>query len=133
MTGKVEVPIERVDVSAYTIPTSFPESDGTLEWDSTTMVLVEITAGGTHGLGFTSYSIAQLQEQLAAWVAEGITQVKMKIGRNPEADPSRVAAAREAIGPAAALFVDANGAYSRTQALAMAEAFTEFDVTWFEE
>jgi L-alanine-DL-glutamate epimerase-like enolase superfamily enzyme len=57
----------------------------------------------------------------------------MKIGRDPEADTSRVAAAREVVGPAAALFVDANGAYSRTQALAMAEAFTEFDVTWFEE
>lgn len=222
MTGNVEVPIERVDVSAYTIPTSFPESDGTLEWDSTTMVLVEITGGGKTGLGFTyadtatarliqdklagivqgqnamaipklwfdmvhsirnlgrpgissmaisgvdialwdlkarlldlplvtllgaqraaipvygsggftSYSITQLQEQFARWVAEGIRAVKMKIGRDPAADPGRVAAARKAIGPEVALFVDANGAYTRTQALAMAKAFTEYDVTWFEE
>lgn len=29
--------IERVDVSAYTIPTDRPEADGTLEWDSTTL------------------------------------------------------------------------------------------------
>ena len=41
--------------------------------------------------------------------------------------------AREAIGPDAELFVDANGAYSRKQALAMAEAFAELGVTWFEE
>jgi L-alanine-DL-glutamate epimerase-like enolase superfamily enzyme len=44
-----------------------------------------------------------------------------------------VKAAREAIGPDAGLYVDANGAYSRKQALSMAEKFTEFDVSWFEE
>ena len=43
------------------------------------------------------------------------------------------AAARQAIGPDAELFVDANGAYSRKQALAFAEAFAEFGVRWFEE
>ena len=37
----------------------------------------------------------------------------------------RVAAAREAIGDEAQLFVDANGAYSRKQALALAYAFSE--------
>ncbi len=36
-------------------------------------------------------------------------------------------------GDRAALYVDANGAYSRKQALAFAEAFAELDVTWFEE
>jgi hypothetical protein len=57
----------------------------------------------------------------------------MKIGRDPERDIERVRAAREAIGPGTELFVDANGAYSRKQALAMAEAFGEFGVSWFEE
>ena len=33
-------------VSAYKIPTDIPESDGTIEWDSTTLVLVEVNAGG---------------------------------------------------------------------------------------
>ena len=37
--------IEDVRVSAYTVPTKTPESDGTLEWSETTMVLVEISAG----------------------------------------------------------------------------------------
>jgi L-alanine-DL-glutamate epimerase-like enolase superfamily enzyme len=84
--------------------------------------------------GLTSYSQRQLSEQLAGWVAEGITRVKMKVGREPDEDPARVRAAREAIGEDAELFVDANGAYSRTQALALADVYSEeAGVTWFEE
>jgi L-alanine-DL-glutamate epimerase-like enolase superfamily enzyme len=83
--------------------------------------------------GFTSYPIAVLQEQLGGWIGQGFSRVKMKVGREPEKDLGRVHAAREAIGPAGELFVDANGAYSRKQALAMAQAFTEAGVSWFEE
>jgi L-alanine-DL-glutamate epimerase-like enolase superfamily enzyme len=216
------VPIARVEVAAFTIPTDFPESDGTLAWDSTTLVVVEVAGGGERGLGytyaataaarlihdllagvvrgrdamavpgswaamahavrnvgrpgiassaiaavdvalwdlkarllglpllrllgpvresvpvygsggFTSYALDQLREQLGGWVAEGISRVKMKIGRDPGADLERVRAAREAIGPHAELFVDANGGYTRKQALAFAEAFAGLGVTWFEE
>ncbi|HTT00674.1 MAG TPA: enolase C-terminal domain-like protein [Steroidobacteraceae bacterium] len=45
--------IERVTVHAYTVPTDKPESDGTLEWSSTTLVLVQLEAAGGRGLGFT--------------------------------------------------------------------------------
>ncbi len=45
--------IHELDVSAYTIPTDRPESDGTLKWDQTTMVLVRIIAEGQTGLGYT--------------------------------------------------------------------------------
>lgn len=83
--------------------------------------------------GFTSYSVDELTTQLAGWVNDGIPRVKMKIGRDPRADVARVAAARAAIGAGAELFVDANGAYDRKQALAQAERFAELDVTWFEE
>jgi L-alanine-DL-glutamate epimerase-like enolase superfamily enzyme len=84
--------------------------------------------------GLTSYPQAELCRQLADWVAQGITRVKMKIGREPDADPARVHAAREAIGDDAELFVDANGAYSRTQARALADTYAMRDaVTWFEE
>ena len=216
------VPLERLDVSAYTIPTDAPESDGTLEWASTTLVVVEAVAGGHRGLGytyadvatavlvrdllaevvrgrdvmavpaawaamrhairnlgrpgivsmamaavdaalwdlkarvldvplatllgqvhaavpvygsggFTSYSLARLADQLGQWAGEGIAAVKMKIGREPERDEERVRAAREAIGPRVDLFVDANGAYTRKQALAQAEAFAASGVRWFEE
>lgn len=214
--------IDRVDVSAYTVPTDFPESDGTLAWDSTTIVIVQARAADVTGLGytyadtatarliderlarlvvgrdpmtipaiwadlhrevrnlghpgicamaisavdnalwdlkarllgvplvtllgavrdgvpvygsggFTSYPVARLQEQLAHWVEAGIRRVKMKVGTRPAEDPRRVHAAREAIGPDAELFVDANGAYSRKTALAMAERFRESGVSWFEE
>ncbi len=217
-----EVAIDKVAVEIYRVPTDFPESDGTLKWDSTSMVLVRATAGGQTGIGytyadpatgklihdtlakvvegrdvmaipacwdamvrgtrnlgrpgivsmaisavdaalwdlkarllelplvtllgaarqavpiygsggFTSYSDSQLQKQLSGWVEQGIPRVKMKIGRDAEADIHRVRVAREAIGSKAELFVDANGAYSRKQALAQAEEFSEFGVTWFEE
>ncbi|HSV12442.1 MAG TPA: enolase C-terminal domain-like protein [Hanamia sp.] len=47
------VNIKDVKVSAYTIPTDGPESDGTIKWNSTTMVLVEIEAGGKKGIGYS--------------------------------------------------------------------------------
>jgi L-alanine-DL-glutamate epimerase-like enolase superfamily enzyme len=83
--------------------------------------------------GFTSYSLKQLEEQLHGWSAAGMRWVKMKIGRDPAADPSRVRAARKAVGSETGLFVDANGAYDRKQALHLAQLFSEFDVGWFEE
>jgi len=48
----VEVPVTEVKVSAYTVPTEEPESDGTLEWDATTIVIVELEAEGECGLGY---------------------------------------------------------------------------------
>ena len=52
VSGKAEIPIGDLKVNAYTIPTSAPESDGTLAWDSTTIVVVEVGAGGESGLGY---------------------------------------------------------------------------------
>jgi L-alanine-DL-glutamate epimerase-like enolase superfamily enzyme len=83
--------------------------------------------------GFTSYDIAQLQRQLTQWAGQGFERVKMKVGREPLRDVERVRAARDAIGPSVELFVDANGAFDRRQAAAMAAAFAEHGVVWFEE
>jgi L-alanine-DL-glutamate epimerase-like enolase superfamily enzyme len=75
-----------------------------------------------------------MSRQLDSWVKQGIAAVKIKVGSDPERDPERVHHAREAIGQDVRLFVDANGAYSRKQALRLAEVFTrEADVSWFEE
>ncbi len=220
--GKVQTPLEQLKVSVYTVPTDAPEADGTYQWDSTTLVLVEIQAGDKTGLGFTyadsstallikdklakvilggeamavpatwqkmvqsirnlgrpgiasmaisavdaalwdlkarlldlplvtllgqcreavpvygsggftSYNRQQLQEQLGGWARQGLKMVKMKIGTRPEDDLDRVKQAREAIGPQTQLFVDANGAYSRKQALDFAGKFGEYRVSWFEE
>jgi len=85
--------------------------------------------------GFTSYADAELREQLGGWAAQGFRSVKMKVGRDPDADPGRVAAARAAVGDDVELMVDANGAYRDVpQALAWAERFVrELGVTWLEE
>ena len=221
-TLRETLPIRRIEVAAYRIPTDAPEADGTFAWDATTLVLVEAYAGDTRGTGytyadtatarliadllagvvtghnaldvpgcwqamvhairnlgrpgiasmaisavdvalwdlkarlldcslvsllgavreavpiygsggFTTYTLERLQRQLGEWVAQGIGRVKMKIGTHPDDDLTRVRAARAAIGPDALLYVDANGAYSRKQALAQAQAFRDEGVVWFEE
>jgi L-alanine-DL-glutamate epimerase-like enolase superfamily enzyme len=228
MTGtataaRAEIPVDELEVGAYTIPTDAPEADGTLAWDATTIVVVHAHGAGEQGLGytyadvstaklvasklagvvqgrdamapqaawgamveqtrnlgrpgitsmaiaavdtalwdlkaralglplckllgmardrvpvygsggFTAYSNDRLAEQLSRWVEQGIPRVKMKIGSEPDRDPERVKVARTAIGPSARLFVDANGAYSRKQALDLACRFADdASVSWFEE
>jgi L-alanine-DL-glutamate epimerase-like enolase superfamily enzyme len=219
---KAEVPIGQVRARAFTIPTDKPEADGTIAWNSTTLVVVEVSGGNAVGLGytyadasitkliesklaetiaglnamdppyawramqravrnlgreglaataisavdaalydlkarvlnmplatllgayrdaipiygsggFTTYSDDELKNQLGGWVArDGCAFVKMKVGSDPDDDPRRVAVAKAAIGEAT-LFVDANGAYTARQALALAARFAEQKVGWFEE
>ena len=201
----------KLTADAYTIPTDAPESDGTFAWDSTTIVVVEVSDGGERGLGYTygpaalvplimgtladaldswdamvgavrnmgpwglamyavsavdvalwdlkarrlgvslvellgrrrdaveiygsggfcSYSDEQLRAQLGGWASEGFARVKMKVGRDADADPHRVAVAREAIGDGVELMLDANGAWSVDQAVAMAARLAPFG--WLEE
>ena len=45
--------IQRVWAQAYTIPTDFPEADGTASWTSTTIIVVHAEAGGQQGVGYT--------------------------------------------------------------------------------
>lgn len=83
--------------------------------------------------GFTSYSLDQIAGQLHGWVEAGIPRVKMKIGRDPDSDPARLRSARNAIGDDVELYVDANGAYTRKQALEWARIYADHQVRWFEE
>jgi L-alanine-DL-glutamate epimerase-like enolase superfamily enzyme len=214
--------IERVEARAYTIPTDAPEADGTFHWDSTTMIVVEVSAGGQTGIGytyssaaaaklvrdpladvlvgqdtfalpklwdgmvsvvrnlgwrgiaataisaadaalwdlkarilglplfellgsarmavpiygsggFTTYSLERLADQLGTWVEQaGCRWVKMKIEAEPGEALQRIRAARDSIGRAG-LFIDANGACTRKQALLIAERAAEMGVSWFEE
>ncbi len=222
LSSQVDLKVDHLRTAAYSIPTDEQESDGTLAWKQTTLVVVHAAAGGHEGIGytyadlatahlidellkeqvvgrnacdvpalwskmtrairnlgrpgicsmaiaavdnalwdlkgrlldlplatllgaarecvsiygsggFTSYSIARLTEQLSGWASEGIPRVKMKVGRDPDADPDRVRAARQAIGPNVELFVDANGAYTRKQALQLAKVFADLGASWFEE
>jgi L-alanine-DL-glutamate epimerase-like enolase superfamily enzyme len=47
------IPMGTASVRTFTVPTEEPESDGTLAWESTTMILVEVASGGQSGLGYT--------------------------------------------------------------------------------
>jgi L-alanine-DL-glutamate epimerase-like enolase superfamily enzyme len=62
-----------IEAEARTYPTDSPESDGTLEWDSTTMVLVRVRADGATGIGYTyaDGSVAGLIESVLAGAVEG--------------------------------------------------------------
>lgn len=84
--------------------------------------------------GFTTYSDDDMRDQLAHWIhGNGCRWVKIKIGSEPSRDPHRVRVARDVIGDAAGLFVDANGALDRKQAIHFAHLFAEQNVMWFEE
>ena len=50
--------VESVEASAYVVPTDQPEADGTFAWDATTLVLVQVRAGGETGTGWTYGSTA---------------------------------------------------------------------------
>ena len=65
---RAEAPIVAVQAQAYTIPTDVPESDGTLEWSSTTMVLARVRGAGLEGLGYTyadTATAALIRDKLA--------------------------------------------------------------------
>ena len=54
ITRSVDAEIEAIEATASQIPTATDEeSDGTLVCDSTSIVVVEVDAGGKTGLGYT--------------------------------------------------------------------------------
>jgi L-alanine-DL-glutamate epimerase-like enolase superfamily enzyme len=65
--------IQNIVVSGYKIPTETPESDGTLSWSETTLVLVEAEAGGEIGIGYSYADVAtgKLVESLLSEVVRG--------------------------------------------------------------
>lgn len=100
------------------------------------MVAPEVPIYGSGG--FTTYDDSATRAQLEHWVGEWqIPRVKIKVGeswgRETARDLSRVALARNTVGPDIELYVDANGGYRQKQAIRVADAMTEHDVTWLEE
>jgi L-alanine-DL-glutamate epimerase-like enolase superfamily enzyme len=70
---RADATVEAVRTSAYIIPTEEPESDGTFEWESTTLVLVELDSAGQTGIGWTyaPAAAARLIDDLLAPAVEG--------------------------------------------------------------
>ncbi len=66
-----DTPIGAVRARSYTIPTDAPEADGTMAWTSTTMVTVEVEAGGRTGFGYT-YGAGNAAALIAGKLAEAL-------------------------------------------------------------
>jgi L-alanine-DL-glutamate epimerase-like enolase superfamily enzyme len=67
-----DAPIQRLRAASYVIPTDRPEADGTLAWDSTTMVVVHADAAGQVGTGWT-YSTAAAAQVVTEVLAKVVT------------------------------------------------------------
>jgi L-alanine-DL-glutamate epimerase-like enolase superfamily enzyme len=74
-----------------------------------------------------------VQEHLALLESDGHRSFKIRVGFGDDVDVAAVAAARNVLGPKAALFVDANQAWSGRRAVEMAERLAALDVGWLEE
>src|SRR5690606_125531 len=74
-------------------------------------------------------------ERARRMVEAGWRSIKVKVGRsnNPSDDVARLAAVREAIGPQTWLSVDANGAFSVTDAVWLSKRLEPLDVKLFEQ
>jgi L-alanine-DL-glutamate epimerase-like enolase superfamily enzyme len=89
--------------------------------------------------GFTTYSDETTRQQLETWTQDwGIPRVKIKIGESWGSDAvrdlARVRLARSVIGDDVELYVDANGGYSRKQAIRLGgRMYEESGIVWFEE
>ena len=89
--------------------------------------------------GFTTYDDDTTRAQLEHWVGEWeLPRVKIKIGeswgRNEQRDLRRVELARKTVGDDVELYVDANGGYTRKQAIRVGKVMSDaWAVTWFEE
>jgi D-galactarolactone cycloisomerase len=74
-----------------------------------------------------------LAEEAKTYVDQGYQAVKMKVGLGVEADLRNVQAVRQAIGADIQLMVDANHAYSRSEAASLARKIEGLDINFFEE
>jgi len=84
--------------------------------------------------GFCNYTLEQLGDQVRGWVAQGFRSIKIKVGRDAEADPERVRLVRDIAGPELEVMVDANGANQPQEAVLWAQRYRELaGVTYFEE
>ena len=82
-----------------------------------------------HGVDLPQVLAAEAQ----GYVAQGFQALKMKVGLGVAEDVANVQAVRAAIGPGIQLMIDANHAYARSEAAALAQAVAELNIGWFEE
>jgi L-fuconate dehydratase len=83
--------------------------------------------------GWIGYSDEKLVELSRQAVADGFTQIKLKVGADIEDDMRRMALARQAVGPGIRIAVDANQRWGVAQAIAAITAIAPWDPYWVEE
>jgi L-fuconate dehydratase len=97
----------------------------------------ELRASGypayTTSAGWLGYDDARVEALATQAVADGFTQLKMKVGRDLDDDVRRARLIRETIGPERRLMMDANQAWSVPDAIAAVARLREFDPWWIEE
>jgi L-fuconate dehydratase len=83
--------------------------------------------------GWLGYDDEKLRRLARAAVADGFTQIKLKVGADLEQDVHRLRIAREAIGPEVRLAIDANQRWDVDEAIRWTNALAPFDLHWIEE
>ncbi|TVT51856.1 L-fuconate dehydratase [Amycolatopsis rhizosphaerae] len=83
--------------------------------------------------GWLGYDDGKLARLCREAVADGFTQIKLKVGADLEADIRRLGIAREVCGPDIRIAVDANQRWDVGDAIRWMEALRPFGIAWIEE
>ncbi|MFJ8821228.1 L-fuconate dehydratase [Streptomyces sp. NPDC102467] len=89
--------------------------------------------GYTTSPGWLGYSDEKLTRLARQAVADGFTQIKLKVGADLADDIRRCRTAREVIGPGIRMAIDANQRWNVDEAVQWTRALAEFDPYWVEE
>jgi L-fuconate dehydratase len=81
-------------------------------------------------LGYSDEKLARLAKQA---IADGFTQIKLKVGADLADDVRRMQVARESVGPDVRIAIDANQRWDVAQAIAWIRELERFDPYWIEE
>ena len=83
--------------------------------------------------GWLGYSDERLAELAKQAVADGFTQIKLKVGADLDDDIRRMRVARDAVGPDVRIAIDANQRWDVMQAVTWIRELERFDPYWIEE
>jgi L-fuconate dehydratase len=87
----------------------------------------------TTSAGWIGYSDDKVRRLCQEAINAGFQHIKMKVGRDLDADRRRARLIREIIGPDRKLMADANQVWDVPQAIAWMRDLAEFDFWWIEE
>ncbi|MFB7321328.1 L-fuconate dehydratase [Streptomyces sp. NPDC056190] len=101
--------------------------------ERTTRLLQRGYPAYTTSAGWLGYDDDKLSRLAAQAVADGFTQIKLKVGADLDDDVRRCRVARAVVGPGVRIAIDANQRWGVTEAIRWTKALAEFDPYWIEE